>query len=49
MTKISKYIQEAVKNVEPYVKDKLVERWKIPKMAVNPFPIVYEPTLDVTP
>ena len=45
----SKYVQEAVKNVETYVKDKIAERWKIPKTAVKPFPIGYEPTKDVLP
>ena len=44
-----KYVLEAVKNVETYVKDKLGERWKITKMAVNPFPVGYEPTKDGTP
>ena len=42
-------MQEAVKNVETYVEEKLGERWNIPKTAVNPFPIRYEPTKDVTP
>ena len=36
------------KNFETYMKDKLGERWKIPKTAVNPFPIGYETTKDVT-
>ena len=36
------------KNFETYMKDKLGERWKIPKIAVNTFPIEYEPTEDVT-
>ena len=45
----SKYVQEEVNNVETYVKDKLEERWKISKTVVNPFPIGYEPTKDVTP
>ena len=45
----SKYVQEAVKNVEAYVNDKLGELWKIPKMVVKPFPIGYEPTEDVKP
>ena len=45
----SKYVQEALKNVETYVKENLRERWKIPKTAVNPFPIGYKPTEDVTP
>ena len=45
----SKYVQEEVNNVETYVKDKLEERWKIPKTVLNPFLIGYEPTKDVTP
>ena len=45
----SKYVQEAVKNVETCVKYKLEGRWKIPNTEVNPFPIGYEPTKDVTP
>ena len=45
----SKYVQEAVDNVEAYVEDNLRERWKIPKTAVNPYPIGYEPTKDMTP
>ena len=44
-----KYVQESVKNVETYVKDKLRERWKIPKTEMNPFPIRYETTEDATP
>ena len=49
LLRLSKYVQEAVKNVETYMKDKLRERWKIPKIAVNTFQIGYEPTEDVTP
>ena len=45
----SKYMKEAVNNAETYVKDKLRELWNIPKTSVNPFPIGYEPTKDVTP
>ena len=45
----SQYVQEAVKNTEIYVKEKLGERWSLPKMAKNPFPTGYEPPLDVSP
>ena len=45
----SKYAQEALKNVETYVKENIEERWKIPKTAVNPFPIRYESAEDVIP
>ena len=45
----SNYVQEAVKNIETYAKDKLGKCWKILKTAVNPLPIWYEPTEDVTP
>ena len=31
------------------MKDKLGGIWKIPKTAVNPFPIRYEPAEDVIP
>ena len=41
-------MQEAVHNVETYMKDKLGGSWKIPKTAVNPFPIGYEPNEDLT-
>ena len=44
----SKYLHKLVKNVETYTEDKLGERWKIPKTAVNPIPIGYETTEDVT-
>ena len=43
----SKYVQEAVKNVETYVKNIIGERCNIPKTAVNPFSIGYEPTEDL--
>ena len=45
----SQYVQEAVKNTEIYVKEKLGERWSLPKTAKNPFPTGYEPPLDVSP
>ena len=46
---LSKYVQEAVNNVETYMKEKLGKRWNIPNTAVNQFPIGYEPTEDMTP
>ena len=42
----SQYTKEAVKNTERYIKDYLGYRWKITKMAVNPFLYGYEPLLD---
>ena len=45
----SQYVQEAVKNTEIYVREKLGERWSLPKTAKNPFPTGYEPPLDVSP
>ena len=35
-----------MKNKEQYVKENIGYQWKIPKMAVNPFPCGYEPTID---
>ena len=43
------YVQKSVNNVETYVKENIGESWKILKIAVNSFPIGYEPTEDVIP
>jgi len=45
----SQYIQKAMKITERCVKDNLWGRWKILKMAVNPFPCGYETMLDASP
>ena len=44
----SKYVQEAVSNVEAFVKEQ-DDQWKLPKVAANPFKMGYEPELDTTP
>jgi hypothetical protein len=45
----SKYIQQAVRNVETYLKTNLEGRYKLPKRGENPFPVNYAPKEDVTP
>ena len=38
-----KYVQQAVKNVETFLKTKLDRRCSLPKRAKNPFPCNYAP------
>eukprot|EP00804_Cyclotella_cryptica_P009986 CCRYP_015410-RA/>CCRYP_015410-RA protein AED:0.07 eAED:-0.02 QI:0/0/0/0.66/0.5/0.66/3/0/553 len=45
----AKYVQQAVKNVETYLKTNLEGRFSLPKRGDNPFPCDYAPEEDVTP
>eukprot|EP00804_Cyclotella_cryptica_P019304 CCRYP_006183-RA/>CCRYP_006183-RA protein AED:0.20 eAED:0.20 QI:0/0/0/1/0/0/5/0/657 len=45
----AKYIQQAVQNVETYLKSNLEGRYSLPKRGENPFPVDYAPEEDVTP
>ena len=44
----AKYVQEAVRNCQAYVKENLPDQCSLPKKAKNPFPTGYEPEMDVT-
>jgi hypothetical protein len=44
-----KYVQQAVSNVETYLKNNLDGRYSLPKRGDNPFPVDYAPKEDVTP
>eukprot|EP00956_Cyclotella_meneghiniana_P027178 scaffold60433_cov44-Cyclotella_meneghiniana.AAC.4 len=44
----TKYVREAVKNVETYLQDKLQDYYLV-KDAPNPFPVDYSPDDDVSP
>ena len=44
----SKYVQEAVQNCEKHVKENLLVDFELMKYAPNPFPIGYEPEMDVS-
>ena len=39
----SKYVQEAVRNFQNYLKDNLSDEYKFIANAPNPFPLGYEP------
>ena len=45
----SKYVQQAVRNVETFLKTNLDGRYYLPKRAENPFPCDYAPDEDVSP
>eukprot|EP00804_Cyclotella_cryptica_P031314 CCRYP_011111-RB/>CCRYP_011111-RB protein AED:0.34 eAED:0.34 QI:0/0/0/1/0.5/0.33/3/0/356 len=45
----AKYIQQAVRNVETYLKSNLEGRYSLPTRGENPFPVDYAPEEDVTP
>ena len=45
----SKYAQEAVRNCQKYLKDNLSDGYELIANAPNPFPLVYEPCMDVSP
>ena len=45
----SKYVQEAVSNVESYVKKLDDQQWRLPNQAPNSFVMGCEPELDTTP
>jgi hypothetical protein len=44
----SKYVNQAVKNCQTYLTEKLNDRYKIPTRADNPFPTTYCPDTDTT-
>ena len=44
----SKYVQESCRNCRKHLADNYDGRFTLPKLAVNPFPIGYEPELDVS-
>ena len=44
---LSKYIQEAVQNVESYLRDEL-GGWGLKKRAPTPFMLEYDPDMDMT-
>ena len=44
----SKYFQQAVRNVETYLKTNLKGWYKLQKRGENPFPVAYAPEEDVT-
>jgi len=45
----SKYVQEAVRNCELHLKDKLLGKYTFPKRAENPFTMEYNADTDATP
>eukprot|EP00804_Cyclotella_cryptica_P024735 CCRYP_001712-RD/>CCRYP_001712-RD protein AED:0.26 eAED:0.27 QI:0/-1/0/1/-1/0/1/0/353 len=45
----AKYVQQAVRNVETYLKTNLEGRYSLPKRGENPFPVDYAPEESVTP
>ena len=48
-TESLKYVQQAVRNVETFLKTNLDGRFSLPKRAENPFPCDYAPDEDVSP
>ena len=44
----AKYVQQAVKNCETYLSQKLGGKYELPKQAENPFPTEYAPKDDVS-
>ena len=44
----AKYVQEAIRNCQVYVKENLPAQYILPKRAENPFPSNYELEMDVT-
>jgi histone deacetylase 1/2 len=44
----AKYVQQAVKNCETYLQEKLDGKYSLPKRAENPFPTEYRPEEDVS-
>ncbi len=44
----SEYVQQAVRNVETFLKTNLDGRYSLPKRAKNPFPCDYAPDEDVS-
>ncbi len=46
---LSKYVQQAVRNVNTFLKNDLDGRYSLPKRAKNPFPCDYTPDEDISP
>ncbi len=44
----SKYVNQAVKNCQTYLSEKLNDRYKLPTRADNPIPTTYCPDIDTT-
>ena len=44
----SKYVQEAVRNCQNYLKENLSDEYELIANAPNKFPLVYEPYMDVS-
>ena len=44
----SKYVQEAVRNCEDYLKKNYPDDYELTKYAPNPFPMEYEPSMDTS-
>jgi hypothetical protein len=44
----SKYVNQAVKNCQTYLSEKLNDKYKIPTRADNPIPTNYCPDIDTT-
>ena len=45
----SKYVQEAVRNCQNYLKENLYDEYEFIANAPNSFPLGYEPCMDVSP
>ena len=45
----SKYVQEAVRKCQKYLKEKFSDEYELIANAPNPFPLGYEPCMDFTP
>ena len=45
----TKYVSQAVNNVEKYLEEVLEGRWRLPTRADNPFAIGYSPELEESP
>ena len=45
----SKYVQEAVRNCENHIAEHYKDKFEMYKIAPNPFPVGYEPEIDVSP
>ena len=43
------YVQEAVRNCQNYLKENLYDDYELITNAPNPFPLGYEPCIDVSP
>jgi hypothetical protein len=44
----SKYVEQAVKNCQQHLRDKLNAKYRVPAKADNPFPVEYKPELDTS-